>query len=74
MCILEDLIVFFCLFETRCLYVALKVLEQLCRPGWPLTQRSARLFLLSAGIKVMNHEHFAEFFLLKNCLFLFHMQ
>ena len=50
---------FVCLFvywlsETGFLCVALAVLE-LCRPGWPRTQKSACLCLSSAGIKDVRH-------------------
>jgi hypothetical protein len=32
---------------------------ELCRPGWPLTQRSACVCLSSAGIKNIHHHHTA---------------
>jgi hypothetical protein len=46
-------------FETGFLCIALAVLE-LCRPGWPRTQKSACLCLPSAGIKGMRHHCLAE--------------
>ena len=46
----------FLFFETGFLCVALAVLKlTLCRPGWPLTQKSACLCLPSAGIKGVHH-------------------
>jgi hypothetical protein len=42
-------------FETGFLCVALAVLELTLLPGWPRTQKSACLCLLSAGIKSMRH-------------------
>ncbi|GAB1296607.1 Amyloid protein-binding protein 2 [Apodemus speciosus] len=41
------------------LYVALAVLDSLCRPGWPRTQRSTCLRLPSAGIKALILEEIA---------------
>jgi hypothetical protein len=46
---------FVCLFiETGFLSVALAVLDSLCRPGWPQTQKSTYLCLPSAEIKGVN--------------------
>jgi hypothetical protein len=47
--------VFVFVFETGFLCIALAVWNSLCRPGWPLTQKSACLCLLSAGIKGVRH-------------------
>jgi hypothetical protein len=47
--------VLFCFFEAGFLCVALAVLNSLCRPGWPRTQKSACLCLPSAGIKGVGH-------------------
>jgi hypothetical protein len=64
----EFTFLFVCLFvcfETGFLCVALAVLDLLCRPGWPQTQKSACLCLPSAGIKGLCHHCPA-----KNSLFL----
>jgi hypothetical protein len=45
------LLFFFWFFETGFLCVALAVLEPLCRPGWPWTQKSACLCLRMLGLK-----------------------
>lgn len=37
------------------MYVALAILDSLCRPGCPQTQRSAYLCFPSAGIEGMHH-------------------
>jgi hypothetical protein len=42
-------------FETGFLCIALAVLELICRPGWPRTQKSTCLCLPSAGIKGVRH-------------------
>jgi hypothetical protein len=42
--------------ETEFLCVALAVLNSLCRPGWPQTQKPSCLCLPSAGIKGV-HQH-----------------
>jgi hypothetical protein len=42
-------------FETGFLCVALAVLELICRPGWPGTQKSTCLCLPSAGINGYHH-------------------
>jgi hypothetical protein len=46
---------FFFFFKTGFLCVALAVLNSLCRPGWPRTQKSTCLCLPSAGIKGVCH-------------------
>jgi hypothetical protein len=43
------LVFFFFFFEIAFLCLALAVLNSLCRSGWPQTQRSACLCLLSCG-------------------------
>jgi hypothetical protein len=51
----RSFILFYIYFlETGFLCVSLAVLE-LCRPGWPQTQKSACLCLPSAGIKGVHH-------------------
>jgi hypothetical protein len=45
--------VFFCFVWNRVSLCSPAVLDSLCRPGWPRTQRSNCLCLLSAGIKEM---------------------
>jgi hypothetical protein len=42
-------------FETGFLCLALAILNSLCRPGWPQTQKSACLCLPDAGIKGVRH-------------------
>ena len=57
MMLVEDFLLvclFVLFFETAFLCIALAVLE-LCRPGWPRTQKSACLCLRSAGIKDVRH-------------------
>jgi hypothetical protein len=54
-CLFVFLFVCFCFFETGFLCIAVSVLESLCRPGWPRTQKSACLCLPSAGIKGVRH-------------------
>jgi hypothetical protein len=46
---------FFWFFETGFLCIALAVLDSLCRPGWPRTQKSTCLCLPSAGTKGVRH-------------------
>jgi hypothetical protein len=60
-----EIYLFICLlvclfFETGFLCVALAVLNSLCRPGWPQTQKSACLCLPSAGIKGVHHHAWLE--------------
>jgi hypothetical protein len=55
--------------ETGFLCVALAVLDSLCGPGWPQTQRSACLCLPSAGIKGRCHHCLATLFFLRKRLF-----
>ena len=45
----------FFFFKTGFLCVALAVLNSLCRPGWPQTQKSTCLCLPSAGVKGVRH-------------------
>jgi hypothetical protein len=45
----------FCFLKQEFLCGALAILNTLCRPGWPPTQRSAYLCLPRAGIKSMCH-------------------
>jgi hypothetical protein len=55
-------------FETGFLCIALAVLDSLCRPGWPRTQKSAYLCLPSAGIKgVRQHTRLLGLLLLTIC-------
>ena len=46
---------FFWFFEAGFLCIALAVMNSLCRPGWPRTQKSTCLCLPSAGIKGVRH-------------------
>jgi hypothetical protein len=46
-------LVFF--FKTGFLCIAWLSWNSLCRPSWPRTQKSACLYLLSAGIKGVHH-------------------
>jgi hypothetical protein len=52
-------LVWFWFFETGLLCVVLAVLNSLCRPGWPRTQKSTCLYLPSTGIKGLHHHHLA---------------
>jgi hypothetical protein len=54
-------------FETGFLCVALAVLDSLCRPGWPRTQRSTWLYLLSAGVKGVQCTTQLLLFFLRQC-------
>ena len=58
----------FWLFETGFLYIALAVLESLCRSGWPRTQKSTCLCLPSAGIKGVRHHCPAHIFISKQTI------
>ena len=52
--------ILFCFSESGFFCRVLAILElSFCRPGWPQTQTSTCLCLLSAGIKVMCHYHLA---------------
>ena len=46
----------FVCFKTGFLYVALAVLNSLCRPGWPRTHKPASFCLPGAGIKGMRYD------------------
>jgi hypothetical protein len=59
------LLFWFGFFETGFLCVALAVLNSLCRPGWPRTQKSACLCLRSAAIKGVCHQRSAQSYLFK---------
>jgi hypothetical protein len=49
--------IYFVLFETGFLYVALAVLELALQPRWASSLQIHLLSLLSAGIKGMHHHH-----------------
>ncbi|GAB1297566.1 Arginase-2, mitochondrial [Apodemus speciosus] len=54
--------------NTGFLCVALAVLNSLCRPGWPRTQKSICLCLPSAGTKGVRHHHLAQLSFLSGLL------
>jgi hypothetical protein len=66
---LYPLLLSFLSLETGFLCAALAVLE-LCRPGWPWTQKFACLCLLSAGIKCVLHHCPANLSILSSSPFL----
>jgi hypothetical protein len=53
-------VVLFLFFETGFLCVALAILNSLCRPGWPRTQKSSCLCIPSVGIKGVHHHCLAS--------------